>query len=193
MKISINDLIIPVIVIGAAGWWGYSTWSAHVEKSNAEQARLEAASREDRALAEIAHQHQATRALTARLTTEGGPVFTYQVQNALSAATGKAVIITGRLTDIEKRDGLYLLHLNDTSTGSIVIRYVLECDPKSAEPIIGQRSGSSSVTAVVLVSSVEKAEFKLSGAKSGDREPNPALDESAPFIARGRCLEIVFR
>ncbi len=192
MKISLNDFIIPVIVLGAAGWWGYSTWSAHVEKSNAEQARLAAASREDRALAEIAHQHQATRALTARLS-ESGPVFTYQVQNALSAATGKAVIISGRLADIEKRDGLYLLHLTDSSTGSIVIRYVLECDPKIAEPIIAKRSGINSLTAVVLVSSVEKAEFKLSGAKSGDREPNLLLDDSSPFIARGRCLEVVVR
>jgi len=193
MKISLSDLLIPAIVIGAAGWWGYSTWSGHVEKSNAEQARLEASSREERALAEIAHRHQATRALTARLLTEGGPVFTYQVQNALSAATGKAVVISALLADIEKRDGLYLLHLNDSSTGSVVIRYVLECDPKIAELVIGQRSGRGPVTAVVLVSSVEKAEFKLSGAKSGDREPSLALEESAPFIARGRCLEVVVR
>ena len=192
MKISINDLIIPVIVIGAAGWWGYSTWSAHVEKSNAEQARLEAASREDRALAEIAHQHQATRALTARLS-EGGPVFTYQVPNALSAATGKAVIISGRLTDIEKHDGQYVLHLNESSVGSMVIRYVLECDPKIAEPIIAKRSGINSLTAVVQISSVEKAEFNLRGVKSADREPSLAPEDFSPFVARGRCLEIVLR
>jgi len=44
----------------------------------------------------------------------------------------------------------------------------------------------------VQVNSVEKAEFKLSG-KAGDKEPNPSRDDGAPFVARGRCLEIVVR
>jgi len=192
MKITLSDLLVPAIVLGAAGWWGYSSWSDHVEKGKAEQARVEASAREELALAEVARQHQATRALTAKLA-EVGPVFTYQVQNALNASTGKAVIITGRLVDIEKREGQYVLHLDDASTGALVLRYVLECEPKLAGPLIAQRAGLDMITAVVLVTSVEKAEFKLSGGKAGDKEPNPSRDDGAPFVARGRCLEIVVR
>jgi hypothetical protein len=193
MKITLSDLLIPAIVLGAAGWWGYSSWTEHVEKDKAEHARLEASAREENALAAIAHQHQATRALTARLSTESGPVFTYQVQNALSASSGKAVIITGRLADIEKREGQYVLHLDDASVGSLLIRYVLECDSKIAEPLLAKRAGADSLTAVVQVTSVEKAEFRLFGGKNEDKESNPARDEGAPFVARGRCLEIVVR
>lgn len=191
MKISLSDLLIPAIILGAAGWWGYSTWSAHAENAKAEQARLEAVAREDRALEEVAHRYQATRALTAQLA-GAGPVFTYQVQNALGAATGHAVLISGRLVDLEKRDGQFVLHLNDATAGSVEIRYVLECDAKVAEQVMGKRTGSDPVTAVVLVTSVEKAEVKLRGEKSGG-EPSLALAGVAPFIARGRCLEIVAR
>jgi len=73
-----------------------------------------------------------------------------------------------------------------------MLRYVLECEPRLAGPLIAQRAGLDTITAVVQVNSVEKAEFKLSG-KAGDKEPNPSRDDGAPFVARGRCLEIVVR
>ena len=84
MKISLSDLLIPAIILGAAGWWGYSTWSAHAENAKAEQARLEAVAREDRALEEVAPRYQATRALTAGA--RAVPRLTFRTARPLDAA-----------------------------------------------------------------------------------------------------------
>jgi len=181
MKLSFSDLLVPAIIVGALGWWGYTSWSDHVAKNNAELARQTATAEYQRAVGAMAAQHSATPALTDKLA-QAGQVYTYTVQNALLAATGRAVTFGGVIVDIEKRDNAYVLHLDDASAGPPAIRYVLECDAATLQKVTGIHATPPGVMIAAVITSVEKAEF------------DPAAPNAATrFVAKGRCLELVAR
>ena len=127
MKLSISDLLVPAIIVGALGFWGYNNWSDHLTRNQAELAKQTEAAEYQRSVGALATSHGATPALTDRLA-QGGHVYTYKVQNALLAGTGRAVIIGVVVVDIEKREGAYVLHLDDAGASTVTIRYILECD-----------------------------------------------------------------
>lgn len=182
MKLSLGDLIVPAFLVGGLGWWGYSSWSDHAEKARAEQAQQSLAAEYQRAVGAMATRHGATPALTDKLSAQGGHIYTYNVQNALLAATGRAVSFGATVADLKKSDGGYELDLDDAATGAPAIHYLLECDAPTAQKIMGATPPVSRVMVVATISAVDKAES--SAASSAD---------TAHYVARGRCLELVAR
>ncbi len=189
MKLTLSDLIVPAVIVGALGWWGYNNWSEKSEKNRAEQAQQAESAEYQHAVEAMAARHGATPALTDKLTA-GGRIYTYNVQNALLAASGRAVILRGSVVDLEKRDNAYVLHLDDTGAApTAVIRYVLECDAATAQKIVGPHAPAPGVTVAAVITQVEKAEFENASAAPATATPTAATR----FVAKGRCLELVTR
>jgi len=181
MKLSLSDLLVPLIIVGAAGWWGYSAWSDHAEKARAELARQNESAAYERAVGAMAARHGATPALTDKLAASGN-VYTYQVQNALLAATGRAVSFGATVADLKKSDGAYLLELDAVGDGPPAVHYLLECDALAAQKIMGANPPVTRVMIVATISAVERAEPSAPVAGAGGR-----------YLAKGRCLELVTR
>ncbi len=179
MKLSLGDLLVPALLLGAAGWWGYHTWSDHAGKARAEVARQNESAEYERAVSAMAARHNATPALTARLA-QGGHTYTYNVQNALLAATGRAVTFGAVVTDLEKHGDAYVLDLDDASAGPPVIRYALECDGPTARKFMGSNPPVTHVMVAATIASVDKADPSGPG-------------DAGRYLARGRCLELVAR
>ncbi len=190
MKLSFGDFIVPVLLVGALGWWGYNNWSEHSDKNRAAAAQQAESAEYQRALDAMTARHSATPALTDRLA-QGGHVYTYNVQNSLLAATGHAVIVRAAVVDLEKHGDGYLLHLDDAgSAPAATIRYVLECDAPTAQKLLGLREAAvPNVTVATVITQVEKPE--LESASAAPATPTPA--DSSHFVAKGRCLELVVR
>jgi hypothetical protein len=190
VKLSLGDLIVPALLVGVLGWWGYGKWSDRVTQAEAGKARLEAMARDDRALADIARTHQATRALTDKLADGGSKVLTYQVQNALRVPTGGAVIISGSLVDVALSGGKYELLVEDRTSDAMTLRYQLACEPAVATKILAKRSDSAVISAAVVISAVERSESRFD---TGAKPASGTTDVPVLFLARGQCLDAVVR
>lgn len=190
MKLSFGDLIVPAVLVGVLGWWGYNNWTDRAEKKHVEQVQQAESAEYQRAVGAMISRHAATPALTDKLAQEAH-VYTYHVQNALLAATGRAVTVNVAVADIEKQGDAYVLHLDDTGSDAPLIRYVLECDAATAQKIIGLRPTTPGLTIAATITVVERIESANAASKPG----NAAAAQVEPdrFVARGRCLELVTR
>lgn len=183
MKLSFGDLLVPALLAGALGWWGYNRWTAHAESERAEQARQAASAEYLHAVEAMAGRHGATPVLTDKLG-QIDPLYTYNVQNALLSGTGRAVVLRGTVVDLEKRDDAYLVYLDDAGTTTPAIRYVLGCDAATAQQVVSRRAATPAVTVAATIASVEKGEIPAGSS---------AATSAVRFVAKGRCLEITFR
>jgi hypothetical protein len=190
MKLSFGDLIVPAILVGALGWWGYTTWTDRAEKNHTEQIHQAESAEYRRSVDAMTARHAASPALTDKLAQESH-VYTYHVQNALLAASGRAVIVSASVLDLEKRGDGYILYLNDAASVSPAIRYILECDVVAAQKIIGLRPAVPNLTLAATIAVVERMESTNTAPKPGNAAPAQA--EADRFVAKGRCLELVIR
>ena len=181
MKLSFGDFLVPVILVGGLGWWGYSNWSEHTEKARVELARQNESAEYEHAVGVMAAKYNATPALTDKLG-QGGPLYTFNVQNALLASTGRAVTFGATVTDLKKSDAGYVLDLAADGSGPIALHCALECDDATAQKIIGANPVVTRVMVVALVAAVDKVETSATASTGVVR-----------YVARGRCLEIVAR
>lgn len=181
MKLSLGDFLVPALLLGGLGWWGYNSWSDHAAKARAEVARQHESAEYEKAVGEMATRYSAIPALTDKLA-QAGHVYTYNVQNALLASTGRAVTFGATVKDLKKSEGGYVIELEAAGNGTPVLHYVLECDAVNAQKIYAANPAVTRVMVVAQIAAVDRVEM-----------PGAATAEAVRYVARGRCLELVAR
>jgi len=170
-----------ILIVGALGWWGYSSWSDHRVKVEAEnQLRL----KQD--FAATALNRAVTRYNAIQDWAKDTPGrFSIDLDRVMVNPEGRPIVVEGTVRDIV-RDG-------DRYAVSILIRqpaaveFVLECDADLAKRLATRLPASNACTLVARIGSVEKAARNFPGAAAG------GVEAADSFLARGRCLAWVNR
>jgi len=121
-------------------------------------------------------------------------IYTIEMEEALVRKDGRAVLFFGSVSDIMRRDNKYFIHFwNWLDFPSLDIRFVLECDSVKVKKVMDQSNSIFDEFAVVaLISSVQKAMFEVRAESESDEEANIVVEPSDVFIAKGRCLDLLF-
>jgi hypothetical protein len=120
-----------------------------------------------------------------------GRVFTIDVEEALRPTTVQPVLLVGRIEDLIRRNGKYYVSVNSYSHKAPQIYYILECDGDQANTITKHGRGYGEVAVIASIDSVKKPDLEVNGISGtdGEIEINPT---DSPFVANGRCLDLLF-
>jgi hypothetical protein len=185
MKITSGHFVF-LLLAGALGWWGYSTWSEHRAKVAAEtqrQLKLDfAVAALDRAVA----KHNAI----ANWAKDTPGRFSIDLQKVLVNPEGRPIVVDGMVSDIARMGDRYFISIHVPRPTAV--DFILDCDAELANRLSAQLPANTSCAIIARISSVEKTAYKLSSVAQGG-EASVEVDSADRFIARGRCLEWVNR
>jgi len=170
-----------IMIVGALGWWGYSSWSDHQAKVEAEtQLRMK--------------QDFATTALNRAVTKHGAirdwakdtpSRFSIDLYRVIVNPEGRPIVLEGTVRDIVRQGDRYALSI--LVRQPVAVEFILECDAELANRLSARLPANNSCTVVARIGSVEKAARNFSGGAPG------GADTGDSFLARGSCLAWVNR
>ena len=170
-----------ILIVGALGWWGYSSWSDHQAKVETEtQLRL----KQD--FAATALNRAVTRHNAIQDWAKDAPVrFSLDLYRVMVNPEGRPIVVEGTVRDIVREGDRYALSILVRQPAAV--EFVLECDAETANRLATRLPANNACTVVARISTVEKAARNFSGASAGGVEAGDS------FLARGRCLAWVNR
>ena len=186
-------MAVVALAVTAAGVWLAVRKTSERSSAAREQIRSERAERELR----ISVENMATKynAVTNWVDLFGeqdsGRVFTIDVDEALRPTNGQPVLLVGHLEDLAKRNGKYYMSIDSFSHKAPEIYYILECDGNQADSITKHGRDSVEVAVIASIDTVKKPDLAVKGISGTDGEIEISPTDS-PFVANGRCLDLLF-
>jgi len=131
-----------------------------------------------------------------------GHTFTIEVEDALIRTEGRPILFYGTVNDIVRESDKYLVYfgfgfaaiLRDTYyLLNEKVFFVLDCTQEQVEQITNNPAGIYDEYAVIAqISQVEKVRFELKSNAMSDEDVSVDLEPSDVFMAKGKCLDLLF-
>jgi len=197
MKVKKYWLLAPIIVIALIL---FGCDSDNSEDNSEEAARLEKERQNEEKIQELCSKYNAVTDWKQRFQkkTLGQHTYTVEVEDALIRADSRPILFYGVADDIVKETDKYIVYW---SGGSYVdatfdrvfgryFRFVLDCTPSQVEKIMGKSVSFFEHYAIIAqISEVEKVRFRL---YSGESVEEVQLETADAFLAKGKCLDLLF-
>lgn len=122
------------------------------------------------------------------------PIYTLSLQKAFHNLQGKPLLFYSYLIDYSKKGQQYLLILYDFESKGPKFRYELECGEEQTKNIIEVPidSRGDGYAVVAIITDIRRPKFSVRAFGVGENEAEIEVEPSDIFIARGRCLDLVY-
>jgi hypothetical protein len=174
-----------ILLTGALGWWGYSSWSEHRAKVEAETQLMLKRDFAAAALNRAVIKHHAIR----NWDKGTAPRFSIDLHRVMVNPEGRPIVVDGMVRDIARSGDRYSLSI--LVREPTAVEFVLDCDAELANRLSTRLPANTACAVIAQISSVEKVAQNFAGASPGAAASEAA--SAGPFIARGRCLEWIIR
>lgn len=120
-------------------------------------------------------------------------VYSIQVEEALIRNDRRPILFFASIEDVARQNDKYFAHFHNWGNIDPDIHFVLECNSDQVEKIMEQSATYFERYAVVaLISIIQRPKFEPRAYSENGEEPEIAVESSDIFIARGRCLDLLF-
>lgn len=122
------------------------------------------------------------------------PIYTLSLQKAFSNLQGKPIAFNSYLIDYSKKGQQYFLVFYDLVSKGAKIRYELECSEEQTKKIVENPIDSSGdrYAVIAAITDIRRPKFSVRAFGVGENEAEIEVESSDIFIARGRCLDLVY-
>ena len=122
------------------------------------------------------------------------PIYSLSLQKAIANLQGKPILFYSHLIDYSKKGQQYFLVLYDFVSKGAKIRYELECSEEQTKKIFEVPIGSSGdrYAVIATITDIRRPKFSVRAFGVGENEAEIEVEPSDIFIARGRCLDLVY-
>ena len=119
-------------------------------------------------------------------------IYTIDVESALIRNDARPILFYGYVADVKKVDEKYLAIF--VMTENVDINFVLRCDAKQAEKILGQPTEYSghSYAVVAAISDIQRPKFEVDAYGDDEYEPYIIVEPGDTFVADGVCVDLLF-
>lgn len=191
MRSKAGTIAFVLVVLVIAGWWAHDRYHEVTQTKAREKHRKALDQRFTDTTSSAAKRYDAIIDWEKAFTDPLSEPFSIELQDTLVSA--RPIVIVGVVEDVVRHEGRSYLYLNDWNMTGAAIRFVLECDAASISRIVKTKERFEDVGVIAKIDSVEKTQIALkSGGKTSEDTEPIELDSSSLFIARGKCLEILF-
>jgi len=122
-----------------------------------------------------------------------GKIYTVQVEDALIRSDNRPILFFAFVEDVQRQGNKYYVHFWNWYELGPDIRFVLECNSKQAKKILEQKTDFFEKYAVVaLISTLQKPKFEVKAYPHSRGGADIIVEPSDIFIAKGRCLDLLF-
>jgi len=122
------------------------------------------------------------------------PIYTLSLQKAFLNLQGKPLLFYSYLIDYSKKGQQYLLIFYDFGSKGPKFRYELECGEEQTKNIIEvpRDSRGDEYAVVAIITDIRRPKFSVRAFGVGENEAEIEVEPSDIYIARGRCLDLVY-
>ena len=190
VKPAISTILVVAVILSVAGWWTHDWLSEKKADRARERHRAERTQKAKEMVAEAVERRGAIANWNQKLPSLPSAPLSVEVEEAVVRNDGKPILVDGLLEDIARRDNRFYLYVDDIDSS---IHFILECDTDTVRHLREHRDSYYQISVIAQVNSVGKAELELkSGAKTTEDDAPVEIDWSSLFLARGKCVEVVF-
>lgn len=185
--------------------------SDNSEDNSEEAARLEKERQNTKKIQELCSKYNAVTDWKQHFHKKafGQHTYTIEVEDALIRPDGRPILFTYPIHDIVRESDKCLVYFYVGSTWDAIFRrsnsldydffrscdvhFVLDCTEDQVKQIINHPAGRSGDYAVIAqISEVEKVRFKLGASSMGYEDVSVDLETFDTFMAKGKCLDLLF-
>jgi len=105
-------------------------------------------------------------------------IYISDVQEELVRKDARPVLLYVQVVDVSNSNDKSIIQFRSREASEPEIRFNLECDPQQAKMVIGNRNTDFEYAVIASISSV-------------DRWSHKSDEDSEPFMANGRCLDLM--
>ena len=122
------------------------------------------------------------------------PIYSLSLQKVISNLQGKPILFYSYLIDYSKKGQQYFLVLYDFVSKGAKIRYELECSEEQTKKVLEVPidSPGDRYAVIATITDIRRPKFSVRAFGVGENEAEIEVEPSDIFIARGKCLDLVY-
>jgi len=196
MKNIASKIVFALIALAIGIWIVLNIISSQHSNVKKEKAEVEKKIQIEQTISNMVARHNAVTDWKKNFNEKStllGRIYTVQVEDALIRSDGRPVLFFASVDDVTRIGNKYYVHFHNWFDLSPEIRFVLECDSEQVKKIMGQITDFFEQYAVVaLISSLQRPKFEVKAYPHSAEDAEVVVEFSDIFIARGRCLDLLF-
>lgn len=196
MKNIASKIVFTLIALAIGIWIVSNIISSQHSKAEEEKEEVEKKIQIEQTISNMVARHNAVTDWNKNFY-EGDTLlrhtYTVQVEDALIRNDGRPVLLFGSVDDVIRQGNKYYVHFQNVLYQGPDIHFVLECDSEQVKKIMGHMAGLFNQYAVVaLIQSLQRPKFEVTAFSHSGEDAEVVVESSDIFIARGRCLDLLF-
>jgi uncharacterized protein YxeA len=197
MKSIISRIVVVLMLLAMGVCIVSSIISCGRPKLEKEKVETEKKMKIEQAITELVGRHNAVtgweKNLREKYMSMLMKVYSIQVEEALIRNDRRPVLFFASIEDVARQDDKYFAHFHNWRSIGPDIHFVLECNLDQVEKVTEQSADYFKQYAVVaLISIIQRPKFEPRAYSENGEEPEIAVESSDIFVAKGRCLDLLF-